>query len=56
MYLSDFDNDFEHKAVKENCGGILIIELDFDNKKRNNILNNKEAMQKSINFINDSLK
>lgn len=74
IHLSDFDNGVEHKVLgegtlplkdfivqlkKEDYDGIVTIELDFDNKKRNNILDNKQAIvaiQKSIDFINDSIK
>ena len=74
IHLSDFDNGIEHKVLgegslplkdfivqlkEENYEGIITIELDFDNKKRNNILNNEQAisaLQKSINFIKDSIK
>lgn len=74
IHLSDFDNGVEHKVLgegtlplkdfiiqlkKEDYDGIITIELDFDNKKRNNILDNQEAIlviQKSIDFINDSIK
>lgn len=74
IHLSDFDNGVEHKVLgegtlplkdfivqlkKENYDGIITIELDFDNKKRNNILSNEEAIlaiQKSIDFINDSVE
>lgn len=72
--MSDFDNGVEHKILgegtlplkdfifqlkKEDYDGIVTIELDFDNKKRNNILDNKQAIsaiQQSIDFINDSIK
>jgi sugar phosphate isomerase/epimerase len=74
IHLSDFDNGIEHKVLgegslplkdfiallkKEDYDGIITIELDFDNKKRNNILNNEQAIssiQKSIDFIKDSMK
>ena len=74
IHLSDFDNGVEHKILgegtlplkdfifqlkKEDYDGIVTIELDFDNKKRNNILDNKQAIsaiQQSIDFINDSIK
>jgi sugar phosphate isomerase/epimerase len=74
VHISDFDNGIEHKVLgegslplndfivqlkKENYEGIVTIELDFDNKKRNNILNNEQAIsaiQKSIDFIKNSIK
>jgi len=74
IHLSDFDNGVEHKVLgegslplkdfivqlkKENYEGIVTIELDFDNKKRNNILNNEHAIsaiQGSIDFINNNFK
>lgn len=74
IHLSDFDNGVEHKILgegtlplkdfivqlkKEDYDGIVTIELDFDNKKRNNISDNKQAIlaiQKSIDFINDNIK
>jgi sugar phosphate isomerase/epimerase len=74
IHLSDFDNGIEHKVLgegslplkdfivqlkKENYEGIVTIELDFDNKKRNNILNNEQAIsaiQRSIDFIKNNIK
>jgi sugar phosphate isomerase/epimerase len=73
IHLSDFDNGIEHKVLGEgslplkdfivqlkkgNYEGIITIELDFDNKKRNNILNNEQAIsaiQKSIDFIKSNI-
>lgn len=69
IHLSDFDNGIEHKVLgdgslplkdfidqlkKENYDGIVTIELDFDNKKRNDIENNEQAIcaiNKCIDFI-----
>lgn len=74
IHLSDFDKGIEHKVLGEgtlplkdfivelkenNYEGILTIELDFDNKKRNNILSNEQAIssiQKSIDFVKESIK
>jgi len=74
IHLSDFDDGIEHKVLgdgslplknfitqlkKDNYEGMITIELDFDNKKRNNIINNEEAIaaiQKSIDFIKDCIK
>lgn len=74
IHLSDFDNGIEHKVLgegslplkdfivqlnKENYDGLLTLELDFDNKKRNNILNNEQAIsaiQKNISFITNNSK
>jgi sugar phosphate isomerase/epimerase len=73
IHLSDFDNGIEHKILgegslplrefihllkRENYEGIITIELDFDNKKRNNVIDNEQAIstiQKCIDFVNDSL-
>lgn len=73
IHLSDFDNGVEHKILgegslplkdfivqlkEEDYDGIITLELDFDNKKRNNILDNKQAIlaiQKSLDFINKSI-
>lgn len=73
IHLSDFDNGIEHKVLgegslplkdfivqlkEENYEGIITIELDFDNKKRNNILDNDHAIaaiQKSIDFIKSNI-
>ncbi len=74
IHFSDFEKGLEHKVLgdgklplkdfivqlkKENYDGIITIELDFDNKKRNNILNNKQAIksiQKSVDFILNNIK
>lgn len=74
IHLSDFKDGTEHKILgtgnlnlkefienlnNENYDGFLIIELDFDNKRRNNINSNEEAIfeiQKSIDFINNIIK
>ena len=51
--------DFIVQLNKENYDGLLTLELDFDNKKRNNILNNEQAIksiQKSIDFITSNAK
>jgi sugar phosphate isomerase/epimerase len=73
IHLSDFDNGIEHKVLgegslplrefihqlkRENYEGIITIELDFDNKKRNNVTDNDQSIatiQKCIDFVNDSL-
>lgn len=72
--MSDFDNGIEHKVLGEgslplkdfiaqlsedNYDGLITIELDFDNKKRNNILNNEQAIsaiQKSVEFVKNIIK
>lgn len=73
IHLSDSDKGIGHKVLgegslplkdfivhlkKDNYNGILTIELDFDNKKRNNILNNEQAIssiQKSLDLIKNSI-
>lgn len=73
IHLSDFDNGIEHKVLgegslplkdfiaqlkKDNYDGIVTIELDFDNKTRNNIANNEQAIcaiDKSIEFIKNNM-
>jgi sugar phosphate isomerase/epimerase len=74
IHMSDFHDGIEHKVLgegslplkdfivqlkKENYEGIITIELDFDNKKRNNILDNEQAIsaiQKSIDFIKGNIQ
>lgn len=74
IHISDFNDGNEHKILgegslplkdfitqlkKEKYDGIITIELDFDNKKRNNITSNKqaiEAIQKSIDYIENNIR
>lgn len=74
IHLSDFGDGIEHKILgagnlplkdfivnlkNESYEGLLTLELDFDNKKRNNIENNEQAIlaiEKSLEFINGSFK
>ncbi|MBH1939658.1 sugar phosphate isomerase/epimerase [Mobilitalea sibirica] len=73
IHLSDFANGIEHKVLgdgdlplqefisalkNENYEGFITLEFDFDNKKRNNITDNEQAidaLQKSINFVIETL-
>lgn len=74
IHLSDFLNGIEHKTLgagnlplkdflitlkDETYNGLLTLELDFDNKQRNNIENNRQAVseiEKSLQFIYANLK
>lgn len=74
IHLSDYADCTEHKVLgegtlpikefilllkKEKYNGIITLEFDFDNKKRNNILNNEQAVsaiQKSIDLIEKNIK
>ncbi|GLC32620.1 sugar phosphate isomerase/epimerase family protein [Clostridium omnivorum] len=74
IHISDFDNGNEHKVLgegnlplkdfithlkKEMYDGIMTIELDLDNKKRNNITSTKQAIaaiQKSIDYIENNIR
>lgn len=73
IHLSDFENGIEHKVIGDGIlplgdfckmlkddgyGGCLTIELDFENKKRNDIADNKSAIlaiQKCIDFVEENI-
>ena len=74
IHFSDFAHGIEHKVLGEGSlplrdflvqlkkiqyDGLITVEYDFDNKKRNNIVSNEQAigaLQKSIDFINDCMR
>lgn len=73
IHISDFKDGDEHKILSNgelplkeflsvlklnNYKGIITIELDFDNKKRNDVKDSKEAikeLEKCIEYINNSI-